>query len=46
MSVTHAPPATTGPDQPPKDGPLYRDIREYLAELDRRDPLGADDTRQ
>ena len=36
MSVTHARPAETGLDQPPKDVPLYRDIREYLTELDRR----------
>ena len=39
MSVTDADQAGTAPGQPPRDGPVYRDIREYLAELDRRDLL-------
>ena len=39
MSITDAHPAETGLDQPPEDAPLYRDIREYLTELDRRELL-------
>ena len=43
MPVTDADQAGTAPGQPPgqppRDGPVYRDIREYLAELDRRDLL-------
>jgi 4-hydroxy-3-polyprenylbenzoate decarboxylase len=30
---------TSKPERQNKSGPIYRDIREYLAELDRRDLL-------
>ncbi len=39
MSITHDRSVGARPDQPLKDAPLYRDIREYLSELDRRDLL-------
>ena len=39
MSITHARPIGAGPDQPSKDAQIYRDIREYLTELDRRELL-------